>query len=256
MPLHVFLLPHQDDEAPVFQEIERLVKAGAPLAVAYLTSGHDSGEPDRRRTQESQYVLGNMGVPCEAIHFIGSDLKVPDGDLMSHLDALHQRLSAMIQAGGGLASIHMPAWEGGHQDHDASHILGVALANEHQALAHAYQFPSYHGYKLPGILYRVLNPLPANGPPETTRLSWGQRLRYLRYLTHYRSQTMTWVGLGPFFALHYLLQGTQVRQPVSVERLFERPHEGPMLYERRRFSGYDRFVKLAGAFRDKHLRKS
>jgi len=254
MPLHVFLLPHQDDEAPVFREIEQLALKRAPLAIVYLTSGASTGEPELRRTAESLYVLGQLGVPREAIRFLGSELKVPDGKLMAHLDRLHQALEHMIQSNGGLASIHMPAWEGGHQDHDASHILGLALADKHAALSHAYQFPSYHGCGLPGSFYRVLNPLRNNGATIETRLSWPQRFRYLRHLAHYRSQTMTWIGLGPFYLLHYLWSGTQVRQPVSVRRVFERPHEGPMLYERRKFSRYERFQELAGAFRDKHLR--
>lgn len=256
MAIHLFLFPHQDDEAPVFLEIERLVQARAALAIVYLTSGARSGEPELRRTTESLDVLGRLNVPREAIHFVGSDMKVPDGDLMSHLDALHGWLTALIARSGGLASLHMPAWEGGHQDHDAAHLLGVALAAEQQALAQAYQFPYYHGRNLPGILFRTLSPLTPNGATVEDRIGWGQRLRYLGHLTRYRSQLTTWIGLGPFFVLHYLLRGTQVRQPVSTARVFERPHEGPMLYERRNFSDYERFQAKADDFRRRHLARN
>lgn len=253
MALNVFLFPHQDDEAPVFLEIERLVREGAPLVIVYLTSGARSGEPEQRRTAESLAVLGRLKVPREAIHFVGSDMKVPDGDLMSHLEPLRGWINDLIRDGGGLASIHMPAWEGGHQDHDAAHLLGLALAREHQALPQAFQFPYYHGRNLPGILFRTLHPLAPNGRTVSDRLGWGQRLRYLSYLTQYRSQLTTWIGLGPFFVLHYLFWGTQVRQPVSLTRVFERPHEGPMLYERRNFSDYQRFQAKADDFRRRHL---
>ena len=253
MALHVFLFPHQDDEVPVLLEIERLLKAGEPMALVYLTSGARSGEPELRRTAESLSVLGDLGVPRDAIHFVGSDMRVPDGDLMSHLEALHGWLNGLIARNGGLASLHMPAWEGGHQDHDAAHLLGVALAAEHQALPRARQFPYYHGRNLPGILFRTLSPLAPNGPVQHDRIGLGQRLRYLGYLTRYKSQLTTWVGLGPFFVLHYLFRGTQVRQPVSTARVFERPHEGPMLYERRNFSDYQRFQDKADAYRRQHL---
>ncbi|MCB2018041.1 MAG: PIG-L family deacetylase [Hydrogenophaga sp.] len=253
MAIHVFLFPHQDDEAPVFLEIERLLQTGDPLAIVYLTSGARSGEPELRRTAESLDVLGRLGVPRESIHFIGSEMKVPDGDLMSHLDPLFDWITALIARSGGLASLHMPAWEGGHQDHDAAHLIGVALADKHDALSRSFQFPYYHGRNLPGILFRTLSPLAPNGPVRLDHIGWGQRLRYLGHLTRYRSQLTTWIGLGPFFVLHYLFSGTQVRQPVSAKRVFERPHEGPMLYERRNFSDYKRFQAKADEFRQRHL---
>lgn len=253
MAIHLFLFPHQDDEVPVFLEIERLVKAGEPLAIVYLTSGSRSGEPELTRTAESLDVLGRLHVPRDTIHFLGSEMKVPDGDLMSHLDALHGRVAELIARHGGVASIHMPAWEGGHQDHDAAHLLGVALASEQDVMPKAWQFPYYHGRNLPGILFRTLSPLAPNGPVQRDRIGFGQRLRYLGYLTRYRSQLTTWIGLGPFFVLHYLFSGTQVRQPISRERVFQRPHEGPMLYERRNFSDFERFTTLANVFRGKHL---
>lgn len=253
MAIHLFLFPHQDDEAPVFLEIERLVKAREAMAIVYLTSGARSGEPELTRTAESLDVLGRLQVPRDAIHFIGSEMKVPDGDLMSHLETLHGWISALIARSGGLASLHMPAWEGGHQDHDAAHLLGVALAREQSVLPKAWQFPYYHGLNLPGILFRTLSPLAPNGAVQRDRIGFGQRLRYLGHLTRYRSQLTTWIGLGPFFVLHYLFSGTQVRQPVSVARVFQRPHEGPMLYERRNFSDYARFQAKADDFRRKHL---
>ncbi len=256
MALHVFLFPHQDDEAPVFLEIERVVSAGGSLAIVYLTSGALSGESDLRRTAESLAVLGRMKVPPKAIHFIGSTMKVPDGDLVSHLEPLHHWLNGLVREGGGIASIHMPAWEGGHQDHDAAHLLGVALAHEHQVLSTAFQFPYYHGRNLPGILFRTLHPLAPNGKAKCDRMNWRQRLRYLSFLTQYRSQLTTWIGLGPFFVLHYLLWGAQVRQPVSVSRVFERPHQGPMLYERRNFSDFARFEAKSHAYRTRHLPKA
>ncbi len=253
MAVHLFLLPHQDDETPVLHQIESLAAQKEHLLIAFLTSGTFSGAPAPVRDAESLDVLGRIGVQPSAVRFIGTELKVPDGDLMPHLDALYRSLMEQVQLSGGLASLCVPAWEGGHQDHDAAHLLGLAIAKSCSALERASQFPYYHGRDLPGILFRTLQPLASNGTPITHRLSWGQRLRFMGYLTRYRSQWSSWIGLGPFFVLHYLFWGTQVRQPVSTSRVFERPHEGPMLYERRRFSSYERFLAATQQFRDRHL---
>lgn len=251
--VHLFLFPHQDDEAPVFHEIESLVARQETVLIAYLTSGDLSGQPAPTRNAESLRALHALGVTADQVHFLGTRLSVPDGQLAKHLDAVLPALQQAIPAHGRLASVHMPAWEGGHQDHDAAHLLGAALARQFNCLDSAWQFPYYHGQGLPGILFRTLSPLPGNGPAVHAPIAWGRRLKYLRLLALYRSQLGSWVGLGPFFALHYLFRGTQVRQKISMQRLRERPHEGPMLYERRRFSDYASFSLSVGPFLARHL---
>ena len=57
--------------------------------------------------------------------------------------------------------VYLPAWEGGHQDHDAGHLLGLSLAAPGLRLR---QFPLYQGAGLPGPFFRVMAPLPGNGP--------------------------------------------------------------------------------------------
>jgi hypothetical protein len=51
----------------------------------------------------------------------------------------------------------------------------------------------------------------------------------------YPSQRNTWIGLFPFVVLHYLLRGEQQLQGVALARLQQRPHQGALYYENRRF---------------------
>lgn len=249
---HLFLLPHQDDETPVLLEIERLARAGEPLCIVYLTTGQRNGNACPVRNRESLEVLATLGVPSESLWFLGAELQIPDGQLQMHLspawESLQRRFSDTPPQ-----SLHMPAWEGGHQDHDAAHLLAVTLAQQWGRLQESWQFPYYHGHKLIGILFKVLDPLAANGAAISDPIPFATRWRYLRLLLNYKSQRLSWVGLGPFFALHYAFYGTQVRQPVSVARLGEKPHPGAMLYERRSFSSYPDFEAATLEFRQQYL---
>lgn len=47
------------------------------------------------------------------------------------------------------SSLLIPAWEGGHQDHDAAHLIGRRLAD--RTGARAWQFPLYTGSALTGL---------------------------------------------------------------------------------------------------------
>ena len=64
------------------------------------------------------------------------------------------------------------------------------------------------------------------------------RLHFLRRALEYPSQRGSWIGLFPFFLLHYLFDGTQAIQAVSAHRIRERPHKGDLYYEKRRFASW------------------
>lgn len=249
---HFFLFPHQDDETPVLLAIERLVREGQPVRIVYLTTGQPNGEACEVRNAESLHVLASLGIAASQVWFLGAEIGIPDGHLQKHLDPAWQALNRALN-NAKPASFHMPAWEGGHQDHDAAHMLGVMLSKQWDCMEQSFQFPYYHGHRLKGILFKTLDPLALNGPPVSEAIPFWNRLKYLRLLMTYRSQLKTWIGLGPFFALHYLLRGTQIRQHITVARIHEKPHEGAMLYERRAFGSYELFLEDTRTFKTKYL---
>lgn len=250
--MNLFLFPHQDDEVPVFHEIDKLVQSHQPMTIVYLTTGQATTDACERRNQESLRVLERLGVQASQVHFLGAQVGVADGSLHHHLEKLQAAVIDLVK-GAKISNLYMPAWEGGHQDHDAAHVLGLSLANEWDCMAQSHQFPYYHGEGLKGILFKTLSPLPKNGQPKMEKISVLKRIKYLSLLLAYRSQAKTWVGLGPFFVLHYLFKGTQVLQGVSLSRVNEKPHPGPLLYERRLFCTFDRFQLETATFLRQHL---
>ena len=249
-PLLVCLFCHADDEFPVFAELEAAVAAGHRIICIYLTDGaFYGGQSAERRERESRAVLGRIGVPQVDVHFPGGSVPIGDTKLYLYVAEAVNICRALLP----MTTPHqwrllIPAWEGGHHDHDAAHIVGLVLAQERPG-CEVLQASLYHGKGLPGVLFRVLSPLRENGPVLATRIAWRARLRYLRYCLSYPSQWKTWAGLFPLVLLNYLLVGRQRLQRVSPGRVLERPHQGPMLYERRGFCTWGEFAMATAAAR-------
>jgi LmbE family N-acetylglucosaminyl deacetylase len=249
--VNLFLFAHQDDEYGVYPVLEELVAAGEPIRVVYLTSGTLDGRPCARRNRESTRVLARLGIRGQDILFLGTQLGLPDGKLCQHVERAALALLDHCGAANRPTRIYTPAWEGGHQDHDATCIIACYLARAFSCIQASRQFPLYHGQGLPGSLWRTFAPLPENGPVESTRLGWRQRLRYLRLPLLYHSQWKTWLGLYPLYALTLLSRGRQYLQPLSPQRLGRAPHPGQCLYERRGFCNREEFGYHTKALVDK-----
>ena len=241
----LFLFAHQDDEFGVFYEIHRLVSLGAKVIVAYLTSGTSDGNPSPIRNMESIAVLKKLGVFENNIIFLGADAGIPDGQLCKHLEVIYHSITELIAKTGVPENLYFHAWEGGHQDHDAAHLIGVILGEHLGILEQCHQFPLYTGVDLPSVFFRLFFCLPENGMPNLTIIPWRQRIEFINLTFQYPSQVKTWVGLFPFFLFHYVFFGTQILQGVSTKRIHQPPHFGKLLYERRGFYSYIRFAQNA-----------
>ena len=245
----LFLFAHQDDEFGVFYEIHRLVSRGDKVIVAYLTSGTSDGTPSRIRNAESISVLKKLGVAESNIVFLGTNTGIPDGDLCNHLEPAYCGIAGLIAKDEVPEKLYFHAWEGGHQDHDAVHLIGLVLGEHFGILEHCYQFPLYTGAGLPAAFFRLFFCLPENGATTSlTTIPWRQRIEFIKFCFHYPSQLKTWIGLFPFFLFHYLFLGTQVLQTVSVKRIQQPPHFGKLLYERRGFYSYKKFAEVTAGF--------
>ncbi|UVW28145.1 PIG-L deacetylase family protein [Massilia sp. H6] len=234
-PAALFLFAHQDDEFGVFQRILDCRARGLRVACAYLTDGRTASASAEQRNSESLAVLAGLGVAAQDVYFAGLELGIGDAQLPLHLERAAGWIGRWLDRYRLIDSLHVTAWEGGHHDHDALHALAVLQAAARGLLARTWQFSLYQARGLPGPLFRVLAPLPANGPARATPIPWRARLRHLRACLSYPSQRTTWIGLFPFVALHYLLRGVEQLQPVAIARLAERPHAGALYYEKRQF---------------------
>lgn len=251
---NIFIFAHQDDETGVFWELQRLVSCGENVIVVYLTSGDLSGKPSPIRDRESISVLEKIGIARDNIYFLGSEVGIPDGKLCNYLEIAFQSVLELLKRIGTPQRMYFLAWEGGHQDHDAVHLIGMALGKKFGILEHCFQFPLYMGHRLPSILFKLFSPLPENGIISLATIPWRDRFRFISYCLSYPSQKKTWIGLFPFFFLHYIFWGTQILQPVSLPRIRQQPHTGCLLYERRGFYSYKKFLRDSEYFLSRYLK--
>ncbi len=233
-PVALFLFAHQDDEFGVFARIEQETRAGRSLRCIYVTDGAATAGPDRRDA-ESRAVLRQLGVAAQDILFVGRQLGIGDGQLHRNPRVLADWLDAFLDANPTLDSFFVPAWEGGHPDHDLLHAIAVDRLAARGRLAGVWQYPLYNGRNCRGPLFRLQSPLPENGTVVRQAIGWRDRLRYVRLCLAYPSQWRTWIGLFPFVCLHYLGGGAQQLQRVDPARLEQPPHARPLYYERRAF---------------------
>lgn len=225
------LFAHPDDEFAVYPWIEAAVASKRLVHCAWITDGGWGGQDVVRRRHESVRVLASLGVPSECMHFLGERFDIRDGELHHAADRARlvlEELAAQLPSG---AEWLIPAWEGGHQDHDALHLLAISCAERYAA--DLYQYPLYNGAGLPGPLFRVLHALPQNGGQFTIETPISQRLSCVLRCFRYRSQWRSFVGLLPFYGLAMLRRHPFVVQAVNADRTNERPHDGKVLYERR-----------------------
>lgn len=237
-PHALLLLAHQDDEFAAQKLIEDAVAKGVRVHCAFLTQSPDPSL-NVQRNQESLHVLRRLGVDDADVSFAGMALNIMDGQLQENLDAVGIWLKGVL-AQWAPQDIWIPAWEGGHPDHDALHAVAVEITRLEGLMTRVKQFPLYNGWRCKGVWFRVMHPLTENGPVNCTRFNWTQRYRYLRHCLMYPSQTKSWIGLFPFVLAHMVFKGVQFTQGVSRARIVQRPHDGPLYYEKRGFSTWEK----------------
>lgn len=226
------LLAHNDDEFFISAHIRGYALLGWQVYVAFTCFGSAYGVSHGVRAEESLQVLSKLGVPKERVLFIGYELGVKDGSVFHHLEALRTAfLGQMINI--QVNRLVTMAWEGGHIDHDATHLLGVVLAMNWGISANLFEFPAYQGFGLPGPFYRVAKLIPRGTETRHRRLGFFEAFFYLSLSCYYRSQRKTFLGLLPDTIYRWMIRREQQCRRVGSWNYLVRPHEGKLFYERR-----------------------
>lgn len=225
----VFIFAHQDDEIAFASRLRR----SDCVTCVYLTDGA-SRVSAAVRNAESRGVLATLGVTD--VRFAAC---APDGSLPSHLGDALRTLDREVSDAGEIVTL---AWEGGHQDHDAAHLVAAVFARQRNIPC--VEMPLYTGYRTRGAFFRVQRPIGDGwrSRPITQR----EKLANAALARHYRSQRSTWLALAPLMLVAPARELTRV---ANVDRTKSRPHEGPLYYERRFRYPYERFASLAEEFR-------
>ena len=207
----LFLFAHQDDEFSAIHLIE-------------------SGQRDQRsqlfvdsevRNKETGAALAACGVREEQIVFAGTTHRLPDGALFRHLPRALNSLDQIVGAR-RIDRIILPAWEGGHPDHDAVHLTGLALACQRDCVGRSVQLPFYRATEgFPGIT--LFSPLGVNGTPVVYKRTLFEIASHLALSRFYPTQARHFAGILPLTLLHYLTNRCLYCQPVDPKRVLERP---------------------------------
>ncbi len=239
----LFLLAHQDDEYFLLPRIAAEVRLGSDILVVYTTDGAGYGACAARRLEESRRALGRWGIQADQIRPVGDQLGVADGRSHECLFELAQAVSNF----GNFDRIFVPAWEGGHVDHDAAHLLGAWLRGRQPGLD-LYEFSLYRAWGPRGPFFQCGNlilrerELVLDHVGRRTSLVW-----FLSFL-HYRSQVGSFLGLAPLSAYPILVRRTLACQRVGWRDYRIRPHSGSLFYERRFKVAFEAFRSTVEAF--------
>lgn len=231
----LFVFAHQDDDYGIFHGIAESSRKGSTYCI-YLTDG---GRISERRNKESLNVLGRLGVKRDHIFFLGQKKAFSDGKLFEQLEAATLALAEFLEQHNSITQIYVPAWEGGHIDHDATHAATILAARKLAKDTPIFQFSLYNSKGCMRPLYNVMHPLPY-AEVQKSRIPIAARLKYVTLPMQYPSQWKVWLGLYPFICYQYLVLGEQQLQLASFERIWQRPHSDALYYERKAGNSYER----------------
>lgn len=147
-----------------------------------------------------------------------------------------------------IARIYTLAWEGGHADHDATHLVALALARRLQPPHGVWEFSMYNGLGVPGRFFRTMRLLESSASVERERFTLKDAIRYTAACFAYRSQRKTWLGLFWEMSIRRIVLREMIVQEADATRLDRRPHAGRLLYERMSRVTYDDFVTATASF--------
>lgn len=252
----MFLMPHQDDEYGVLYKIEKDIELGKNVYCIYVTDGGATGNVDKREA-ESRTVLEKLGVNSKNIIFLGRELEIRDGEL--HINININKLIGWFHLfqknQSPITTCFVPAWEGGHSDHDILHAITIRFLEKYSIATKVLQFPLYNAFNCPTPFFKVLSPLVLNGHIKKEKIPILRRLRYINLCLSYPSQWRSWLGLFPFVAYNYLFCGNQNLQNVCLDRIKHPPHIGPLYYEVRGFFSWSK-MQIALNDIDKEINSS
>lgn len=252
-PVVVFLFAHQDDEYPINARIRFEIERGADVICLYLTDGEGHGVSSAVRNAESLRVLTSYGVARTKILFPGVEHAVRDGQLVRHVDSMAQVVKDwLLPVAPRIELIFTPAWEGGHADHDAVHLVGLDVANQIGATGKCWDYSLYNAYGSRHF-FRVMRHLERPGTVKRD-LSFSESLRSAFQCWRYPSQLRTWIALFPESLYRWVVLRSELTAKVDASWIAQRPHEGTLLYERLFSTSHEEFMELTLLIRERILK--
>lgn len=221
----LFILPHHDDEVFCAANISHALRAGRRVKLLWATAGGYA--PARMRRREGEAVARLLRLRAEDHMSLG----LPDAGALDHLDKLGDAVRALLP---GVADVYVPAYEGGHPDHDAVNLTAARVCRP------AVRVHEFGEYRRQGGAVVVKAPF-ADAPPFPEAVLDAPALRLRRALAAANRSQLPELA---FFAALGGLSGTWAREPARAlpAHDYSRPPGDvrPLyeLYTRRRFSHF------------------
>lgn len=225
----LIIVAHQDDEFFIASRIAHESKRGNQFEIIYLTDGSGSRSISSARNAESTAALLSLGLKVCEIHFLGTDYSFIDGALYREMPrSLHQiHLSLKDKL---FDRVYIPAWEGGHPDHDACHLIGIKFA-EQRGIKVVREFSLYNGFETGFLRVGRLIPRP-QAELICRKLTLAEAFAALTMMRFYKSQPKTWIALAIPAAISLLIMRRECLRAVDPRASSVRPHAGKLLYEK------------------------
>jgi len=218
----LLLIPHPDDElVGSATAITRLRKQGGQVYGFYLTTGVPAtasawfGRSAKyqdaigRRWQEAESVAGALGM-----NIVGRQL-IPSRELKAEISAslacIHEQLNALA-----IDRVWVPAYEGGHQDHDTANFMGSCLSADYPV----WEFSEYHFAH--GTVHSNTF-IECDGSETNLQLGCDEQVRKRELLLEYGSEQKN---------LGYVGIDRESFRPLANYDYTRPPHAGLMFYQR------------------------
>ncbi|NEX94315.1 PIG-L family deacetylase [Caulobacter sp. 17J65-9] len=241
----VYVLAHFDDEYCALPLLLARHRQGRRQRLLFVAD-YPSERVGRARFEETRALLRWLGLGDDAARHVGAGWGVQDGAVHRSLPDAWRALRAAVAAEEP-EELVAPAWEGGHADHDMCALLASELQRALPGRPPIRQFGLYNGAGLPGPVFRACAPLVQNGPAAGVPLTAAEWARYAAAVRFYPSQAHVWSTLWPAMFARFATHGFR-HQALEPGRVKERPHPGPLLYERTGRAAYDEVRACADAF--------
>ena len=236
----VFVLAHHDDEVFCAGHMLRAIAAGRQIRILWATAGGLA--PAGRRRREGVRVCRLLGLGPGAVR----DLRLPDQGALWHVAGIAGAAQELLDAPAGQAAgaahvVYVPAYEGGHPDHDAV-SLAVAVLRSRRPEVLAREFPLYRRAAA-GLSVQAPRPAAGTSPRPYDVLPLGADALALRRCLARANASQLLPSLLPLLALAWAAGRGRAEpsRPLPAHDYTRPPHGGALLYElytRRRFAEF------------------
>ncbi len=219
----IFVFAHQDDEIAYFAMMKKLVERGHHIKILWITDGGASAPPDIRR-KESRDALSLIGIKEDSLIF----WDYPDGKSIFYPVEIVDRLTVLMRRIKPRA-LFVPAYEGGHPDHDFAHFAAVTAAMRMKHPPDIFEAPLYNRYNTSIVAFNQF--IPAETPTLYTYMTRCEVFLKFRAFLTYRSQFWGTVLPALIFGGPRLFDPKEPYRKKPSWNYLNPPHEGELYYE-------------------------